>query len=93
MAEALGLNRQEVQAEVERINQLANDVQRDAEQLVTVLRKCVASGIQTEWGIALQAQLEKFNNTQMADAIAEIKLQSAKLLEATDVATSFSQGK
>lgn len=87
------LNREEVQAEVERINKLANDVQRDAEQLVSVLKRCVATGIQTQWGIELQAQLEKFTSTQTADAINEIKLEATKLLEATDVATTFSEGK
>lgn len=92
MAETLGLNRQEVQSEIETINKLATDVQRDSEQLIEVARRCVANGIQTEWGLQMMQQLEKFQGTQMADSIAEIKLQAAKLAEASEQATAYSQG-
>lgn len=92
MAETLGLNRQEVQAEIERISSLADKVQRDEEQLLQVARRAIDSGIQTEWGLQLKQQLEKFSSTQMAEAIQEIKLQAAKLSEASQEATAFSQG-
>jgi len=93
MAQAILLNKEEVQAEVEHIKKLADDVQRDAEELVNVLRKCVAKGIQTEWGVELQAKLEKFTSTQTADAIAEIKLEANKLVAAAERYEAFSQGK
>ena len=91
MAE-LGLQREQIQSEIETINKLAADVQRDSEQLIEVARRCVQNGIQTEWGLQMMQQLEKFKGTQMADAINEIKLQAAKLSAASEQATAYSQG-
>ena len=91
MAQSILLNKEEVKAEVEHIKKLADDVQRDAEELINVLRRCVSKGIQTEWGVELQSQLEKFTSTQTADAIAEIKQEANKLVEATERYEALSQ--
>ena len=93
MGQSLVLDRQKVQEEVAAINELAEDVKRKSEALAQTVNRCVAAGIQTTWGIELQAHLNKFNNTQMADAINEIKFQASKLAESIETATAYSENK
>lgn len=92
MAETLTLTFAEVQSEVQNINTLADTVQQDADALLEVARKCVNRGIVTEWGSEMLSGLEKFQGTQMADAIAEIKKEASKLETIAQETAAYSQG-
>ena len=92
MAEALRLNIAELREEVENINRLANEVDKAVKTLQEEINKCVAAGIQTEWGIRLKDQLTGFNSNDMVDAINEIKLQAAKLTASEELTVKMSQG-
>ena len=90
--ENLTLTYAEVQQEVENINALANTVKNDADNLMQVARKCINSGIVTEWGQDLLAKLQNFNNAQMAAGIEEIKKEAKKLEEISRATATYSQG-
>ena len=90
--ENLTLTFAEVQSEIENINVLANTVQSDSEHLMEVAKKCINSGIVTEWGQELLSGLQKFQGTQMADSIEEIKKEARKLESISRATATYSQG-
>lgn len=90
--ENLTLTFAEVQSEVENIKALASTVQSDSDNLLEVAKKCVNSGIVTEWGQEMLAGLQKFQGTTMADSIAEIKQEATKLEAIAQQTASYSQG-
>lgn len=90
--ENLTLTFAEVQSEIENINALANTVQADSNNLMEVAKKCVNSGIVTEWGQELLAGLQKFQGTQMAESIEEIKKEARKLESISRATATYSQG-
>lgn len=91
MAE-LGLQRAEVQAEVNNINSLANKVEDDTRALVEVARKISAQGIQgVDWyDGTFSSMLQKLETNKVSDAIAEIKLQAEKLVSISERSEAFS---
>lgn len=91
MAE-LGFNRAEVQAEVSKINTLANKVDEDAKNLVAVAKKISAKGIQgVDWYDGNFSQmLAKLEGNRVSDAVAEIKLQAQKLVGVSETSAAFS---
>ena len=92
MAESLYVNREELQAEVSHIQELASNVQTATDELITKLKEC-AEGMQTEWAAELRARLQNFNSTTASDAIVEIKYQATKLLNIETEAIAVDQGK
>ena len=90
--ENLTLTFAEVQSEIENINALASTVQSDSENLMEVAKKCINSGIVTEWGQELLSGLQKFQGTQMADSIEEIKKEARKLESISRATATYSQG-
>lgn len=89
--ETLKLSSIEVKNEIEHINKLATDVQNDSQELIEVATRCIERGIQTEWAQNLLVELRQFQNGQVQEAIADIKLQAQKLAEASEKATAYSQ--
>lgn len=91
MAE-LGFNRAEVEQEVNHINDLANKVQKDAEDLVAVAKKISAQGIQgVDWfDGTFSSMLNKLEGNKVSEAVAEIKLQAKKLVDIGQSSTAFS---
>jgi len=91
MAE-LGFNRAEVEQEVNHINDLANKVQKDAEDLVTVAKKISAQGIQgVDWfDGTFSSMLNKLEGNKVSEAVAEIKLQARKLVDIGQSSNTFS---
>lgn len=90
--ENLTLTFAEVQSEIENINALASTVQSDSDNLMEVAKKCINSGIVTEWGQELLSGLQKFQGTQMADSIEEIKKEARKLESISRATATYSQG-
>ncbi len=94
MAE-LGLERQQVEAEVENINKLANKVKEDANNLVLVAQKISAQGIQgVDWyDGTFSEMIRKLQGNKVADAVEEIKAQANKLVGISRVSAEFSADK
>jgi hypothetical protein len=90
--ENLTLTFAEVQSEIENINALASTVQADSDNLMEVAKRCVNSGIVTEWGQEMLSGLQKFQGTQMADSIEEIKKEAKKLESISRATATYSQG-
>ena len=90
--ENLTLTFAEVQSEIETINALANTVKTDSDNLMEVAKKCVNSGIVTEWGQDFLSGMQKFQGTQMADGIEEIKKEARKLESISQATATYSRG-
>ena len=91
MAE-LGFNSAEVQAEVEKINNLAKTVQDDADRLVEIAKKISDQGIRgVDWyDWTFSSMLSKLQNNKVSDAIEEIKFQGQKLVGIGETSSTFS---
>ena len=94
MAE-LGIERQQVQAEVETIIKLANQVKQDAANLSSVAKQISAKGIQNVgWYDGTFSQIiAKLENNKVADAVDIIRAQANKLVGISEQSAAFSADK
>ena len=63
----------DVQKEIDAIQQLVDQVDNAATELLEVIQKCMIRGIQTRWAIVLNNNLRQYYDNDMKDAMKDMK--------------------
>ncbi len=80
----------DVQKEIDAIQQLVDQVDNAATELLEVIQKCMIRGIQTRWAIVLNNNLRQYYDNDMKDAMKDMKSQALKLHEISKEAEKYS---
>ena len=81
----------EVKKTIDTIRTLTKQLDADAIELKEVAQKCVASGIQADFGREILQKLEHYYDADMTDNMKEMDNQAAKLEVALPEIEKFSQ--